>query len=320
MGRMLDALQRVGKEQGESEPPASAPTPRRPTSDAGPMLVETEEIPFIEVGPRKSMIASPSVLACSPSHHLNAKSESVEPRIENPQPAAAVARTVQFRALPGRNGSHSVIAPELVAYHAPSQPGARAYGEVLEAVLRARPSHSQNAILFFTSSLPRCGTTTTVLNLAVTAANQEHRVLVVDANLRSPAVSERLGLANAPGFREVLAGCNTLDEVIQPTAQQNLFALTAGVRDGSGIRFVAGTLRSLLRQLRQRYPLIFVDGPCWDGRPDGTILASTCDAAFLVVPEQEADTQRTDALLQSLPSQGICLAGCILMAGTLPVR
>jgi polysaccharide biosynthesis transport protein len=191
---------------------------------------------------------------------------------------------------------------------------------VLDAVLHTGPAQDRAGILLFISALPRCGNTNTLLNLALTAASQDRRVLVVDANLHAPSVAERLGLPSAPGLREVLAGGNSLEDVIQPTEERNLFALTAGVREASGVRFAAATLRSLLRQLRQRYPLVFVDGPFWDGRPDGSALASACDAVFLVLPEQEAETPRTDALLQLLPGQGIRLAGCILVADACPVR
>lgn len=47
----------------DSEEPRTDPVP---VEDEGPMLADAEEIPFIEVGPQKSMEASPSVLACSP--------------------------------------------------------------------------------------------------------------------------------------------------------------------------------------------------------------------------------------------------------------
>ncbi len=144
----------------------------------------------------------------------------------------------------------------------------------------------------------------------------------MDANLRQPGVAERLGLPSAPGLREALAGTVALDAFVQPTEQPNLFALTAGspvpsgLRDGGSVlRYVAETMRSLLRELRQRFPLVFVDGPRWDGRPDVTMLGGACDAVFVVVPEQEAETPQTDALLQLIPNQGARLAGCILVTG-----
>jgi Mrp family chromosome partitioning ATPase len=77
---------------------------------------------------------------------------------------------------------------------------------------------------------------------------------------------------------------------------------------------VAETMRSLLRQLRQSFPLVFVDGPSWDGRKEDIVLASACDAVFLVVPEHEAETPSIDALVQHISTCGTRLAGCILVA------
>jgi Mrp family chromosome partitioning ATPase len=317
MGRMLDALRRADNAQTEVEEQSSARPLTIAAADSEPMRAGDEEIPFIEVGPRKSMEASPSVLACAPVSPPQApfSQSSSAPR----QEPLSVPRSVHFRALPNRSAARSRIAPELVAYHAPDQPAARPYREVLDAVLNAAAADNRPAALLFTPALPRSGNTTTLLNVALTAAcQQRRRLLVVDANLRQPAVAERLGLSAAPGLREVLAGAVALDYVIQATEQANLFALTAGVRDAAGVRFVAETMRSLLRQLRQRFPLVLVDGPRWDGRPDVTALATACDAVFLVLPEQEAETPQTDALLRLIPEQGARLAGCILVAGQSP--
>ena len=312
MGRMLDALRRAANAHTEADAQPSPPLALA-AADSERMLVHADdEVPFIEVGPQKSMEASPSVLACTPVS---------PPHAPFPQPAAAprepvsAPRSVHFRAVPDRSAARSRLAPELVAYHAPDQPAAHQYSEVCDAVLNA-VAGDRAAVLLFTPARPRSGNTTTLLNIALTAARQERRrVVVVDANPRQPAVAERLGLPAAPGLREVLAGAATLEDVLQATEQDNLFALTAGVRDAAGVRFVAETMRSLLRQLRQRFPLVFVDGPCWDGRPDVTTLATACDAVFLVAPEQEAETPQTDALLRLLPDHGARLAGCILVAG-----
>jgi len=331
MGRILDALTRANNTPGDAEQPQT--TPSAAAENAQPMLIETEEIPFIEVGPRKSMEASPSVLACaSPAAPLPLSPAPLPAPRSEPLPGLPASRSVQFRAVPSR-AARSSFAPELVAYHAPDQPAARQYRDVLDAVRNAASGSNRPAVLLFTPALPRSGATTTTLNLAITAAAAERRqrVLIVDANFRRPTVAERLGLPAAPGLREAMAGAAALDEVIQPTELAHLFVLTAGVPPlypppraegdkGEGVRFVAETLRSLLRQLRPLYPLLFVDGPRWDGKPDVTALGAACDAVFLVTSESEAETPQTDALLRLIPEQGARLAGCILVADPSPLH
>ncbi|HTU92903.1 MAG TPA: hypothetical protein VMF69_22675 [Gemmataceae bacterium] len=65
------------------------------------MLTETEEIPFIEVGPQKSMEASPSVMACIPN--VAAPSLALrackEPSLRACEKSAASPRSVPFRAV-----------------------------------------------------------------------------------------------------------------------------------------------------------------------------------------------------------------------------
>jgi Mrp family chromosome partitioning ATPase len=180
--------------------------------------------------------------------------------------------------------------------------------------MAAQLSAGRSQVVLCTASCAGAGTTTVLLNVAITAARQEDRhVLVVDANGRTPAVARRLGLSAAPGLREVLAGAVSLGPTIQQTAQRNLCALTAGQggEDG-GVRPVVEALPMVLRMLREQFPLVFVDAsPCDDG-PLAATLASACDAAYLVVEQAQAETPEVVELLRTLRQQGGPLYGCIL--------
>ena len=137
---------------------------------------------------------------------------------------------------------------------------------------------------------------------------------MLSGQVKKSAVAQRLGLTDATGLRQVLAGSVVLDDALQKTEQESLFALTAGVENlGGNLRFVAETVRSVVRQLRQRFDLVFVDGPTWDGKTEAVQAATACDAAYLVLPEQEADSPRVDELFQAIPDKGVRLAGCIFV-------
>src|SRR5262249_34937438 len=140
----------------------------------------------------------------------------------------------------------SRFAPELVAYHAPDLPAGERYRELLAALLSAAGvlPGDRCPVLLFTTAEPGAGATTVQLNVAITAARQgRRRVVVVAATLARPAVAERLGLPTVPGLREVLAGSAALEQALQPTEQANLRALTAGLAvSGPGTRYVAETM------------------------------------------------------------------------------
>jgi Mrp family chromosome partitioning ATPase len=232
-------------------------------------------------------------------------------------PAQPALMTVQFRPAPGGvlpRPPSARFAPELVAFHRPDHPVSEQYRALVASLLGDYPSAATGQALLFTAAAPGAGTTTVLLNAALTMARAgRQRIAVVDANLRRPAVAARLGLPDTPGLREVLAGLASLEDAVQPTGQPNLHALTAGEAVAASVVRLAGAgMRLVLRQLCQMFDHVLVDGPCWDGRPEVVALGAACDAVFLVLPEADADTPATHELLQLVPEQGALLRGCVL--------
>jgi hypothetical protein len=310
---------------------SNSPVPAEPAdTECQPIETEpAEEIPYIEVGPRHSFEGSPDVLAAAApegraaearaARFISAARTAVAKPAARPDTAPETAPTFQPSSLPRPHNvlfrslaPKSRFAPELVAFHAPGgQPSAR-YAELLESLLGAvmdKGSAGPTALLLL-GTRNEAGTTNVLLNVAITAARQGLRVVVIDANLRRPAIAARLGLAPAPGLTEVLAEERTVAEALRTTEQANLSVLTAG----SPTPTLATTeaIRWLLNELRGRFDLVLVDGPRWDGRTVAAALAGASDAVFLVVPRNEADSPPAKDLVRTLPEQGVRLAGCIL--------
>ncbi len=288
MGKFLETLKQATPRRVREEEKVRPAAP--PDASAAEDAPSDEEIPFIEVGPHKSMDASASVLAVRPA------------------PAA-----VALRPAPAADGPRMPpFAPEIVAHHQPDHPVSGQYRELLAAMT---PARGQGApALLLAPALPGTDAVVVLLNLAVTAARQgNHRVVVVDANPRQPAVAERLGLPARPGLSDVLAGAVALEQALQPTGQANLTVVTAGAPAPAGPRLVVETPASVLRQLRRLCDLVLVHGPAWDGRPEAT-MAAACDVVYVVLPEQEAGTPRLDELLRTVSRPGARFGGCILAA------
>jgi Mrp family chromosome partitioning ATPase len=202
------------------------------------------------------------------------------------------------------------LAPELVAFHQPEHAISGQYRELASCLL-AQPPAAQPQVLLFTSNGTGVGTTTVLLNSAITLARQNlRRVVVVDANLRRAALAQRLGLASGPGLREVLAGRLPVEEALQPSVLPGLVALTAGEMEGVALARLAGeSMRSVLAHLREEHDLVLVDGPRWDGRPEVVALGCACDAVYLCLPEADLETADTSDLLQVIAEQGASVRG-----------
>lgn len=314
MGKILNALQHPDRNGVPGTPARDDPAPalRAARADAPETADEENEdqVPFIEVGPHRSMEGSPDVLASQVRAGRESPSVPIGPRLVA-EPVEAAGPPL-FRQVPGIHGPR--FAAELVAYHRPDHALSQQYSRLIQPLLAPAPE-GRARVLLFSAARPGCGTTTVLLNLAITAARHSRkRVVVVDGNLRRPALAQRLGLGEVAGLRDVLSGTLPMEQALQETDQANLFALPAGKPQPiQGIRYLAEPIRSLLRQLRHRFDLVLVDGPRWDGQPDVVMLGAACDAVYLVVSEQEAESAQVDELYQSIPGQGANLGGCILI-------
>jgi Mrp family chromosome partitioning ATPase len=311
MGRMLEALTQPRGECSRKEA-EDRPAPPPAVSDAP--ADEEAALPFIEVGGPAALVeGSPDVMASSPPKSV-VPAKSAPARVEPPVPAMPDpgAWTVQLHAWSGGLPMPRPLAAELIAFHQPAHAVSVQYRALLDGLLAQLPA-GRSQVVLLTSPAPWAGTTTVLLNLAITAARQEgRRVAVVDANLRRPALAERLGVASSPGLRDVLAGTAALAQALQETSQANLHAVSAGHATPGEARLPLDWLLPTLRQLREQFDLVFVDAPSWNEGSEVAALAATCDAVYMVLNQPGQAPGEGSTALPLLRQPPNNLQGCIL--------
>ncbi|HJZ58342.1 MAG TPA: hypothetical protein VKE74_25595, partial [Gemmataceae bacterium] len=182
--------------------------------------------------------------------------------------------------------------PGLVALHLPDHPVSAEY-RTLRDEIRAQLPEPAPRVLLFTAATTEVGTSTVLLNLAVTLAREEApRVLVIDANISRPAIARMLALKPAPGLSEVLATKVPLAWAAQSSSVPNLQALAAGAASGSTASAIGEDLPRLIEQLRQWYDWVLIDGGVWGVVPDRDATCPAADAVYLVT--READVARPE--------------------------
>lgn len=154
----------------------------------------------------------------------------------------------------------------------------------LRAVMLKRAYQAGHKTVVVMSGLPGSGTTTVACNMALAAAAADRRVLLIDANLRRPAVHKVFGSLESPGLADVLSQQATLEGSIQATSVPSLDILSAGTREARVVeRLSTNSMTDLLTQARASYDLVLIDVAPAIVSGDGVALAGRCDASILVV-------------------------------------
>lgn len=150
-------------------------------------------------------------------------------------------------------------------------------------------------------------------NLAISFAQTEKKVLLVDCDLRKGRVHRLFDVPNTDGLSNLLT--DSLDNAgyyIHRTAIRNLDIMTCGTYPPNPSELLASKKnRKLIMELRRRYDIIIFDGAPIGGLADSVILASMVDETLIVV--KDGFTSRSDlmAAKEELKKVGAQIAGVV---------
>jgi polysaccharide biosynthesis transport protein len=148
--------------------------------------------------------------------------------------------------------------------------------------------------LAVTSATAGAGSSTVAIHLAQAAAAMGQRVLLVDANLRSPKLQTLLGLDNTLGLGTLMTTDLGWDRAIQhlalPAALNPslecapLSVLAAGeVQQDATILLSSSKMQALKQSLQAAFDLVIYDTASLADSVDGGLVATTTDGLLMVV-------------------------------------
>lgn len=210
--------------------------------------------------------------------------EVLDQRVKSPADVALIPRARLAGLIP--HASEDPSSPEKIESVFRDQPRgvlAESYRQ-LRSLISKRMHQGGHKSLLVMSGMPGSGATTVALNLAHAFAAAEHRVLLIDANLRRPTIHKHLGLREGPGLADALAGLGAVEELVQDGGNPNLSVLVAGTPDKRVYeRLSSQAMADLLAAAGPRYDVILLDVAPGIVAGDGVALAHRCDATLLVV-------------------------------------
>ena len=156
-------------------------------------------------------------------------------------------------------------------------------------------------IIGVTSAVSSDGKSINCLNLAISFAQTESRVLLIDCDLRRPNTARLLGLDASPGVSNVIVGLNSLDESVRKTEYENLDVLLSGdIPPNPSELLGSEVMGDILKELSSMYDYIFIDTPPVNVVADPCILSEYMSGIVLVVRQGLSDRNAVSAAIDQL--------------------
>ena len=168
-------------------------------------------------------------------------------------------------------------------------------------------------VITISSALPAEGKTTTACNIALTLAQSGARVVLVEGDLRKPAVGKYLGISNAAGLTNVLAGQHELRDVLVSYQRNTLAVLPSGPTPPNPSEMLGSQqMRHLLATLAADYDVVIIDAPPLLPVTDAAVLAAAADGAIMVIRHGKSRREEVERATQALTSVNAKVLGTVL--------
>lgn len=183
--------------------------------------------------------------------------------------------------------------------------------QMLQANLRFISSDKKLTSLVLTSSVAGEGKSEVCANLAASIAQTNRRVLLVDADMRSPNQHHLWNVVNSVGLSHVLVGEGRLEDALQPVSD-HLTLLTAGVTPPNPMALLdSERMAALIELFREQFDYIIFDTPSLTGCADAAVLGNLADGVLMVMRPRHVTYDRAIAAKSLLARAGVNVLGLV---------
>ncbi len=191
--------------------------------------------------------------------------------------------------------------------------------KILRTQVKHRLRENGWNVVGITSAGPGEGKTLTAVNLAVSLAMETTQtVLLVDSDLRNPAIHEVLGIKDAPGLADYLVNNRPIADLLVHPSIGRLVVLPGGRAISNSTEILSSPrMQALVEEFKHRYPsrVVIFDLPPLLHTADVLAFAPFIDALLLVVEEGKTTSDELQQALTMLKHSSPVLGTVLNKAG-----
>lgn len=216
--------------------------------------------------------------------------------------AGVLAKQFKFQLLDTKGALQSGrISRRLAVAHQPYSPEAEAFRKLRAEVLQRTSVREGAAVIAIVGAQAKEGRSHVAASLAITLSQMNRQTLLIDANMRRPALDRMFGISNRFGLSTLLAGRQSdSGREIHPITEQ-LSVLPSGPKPPNPLEILdPPNFEMVLNRVEGKYDLVIVDTPAaWD-TADALVIALQCTHVLMVVREDHSLIERIQKTENSL--------------------
>ena len=195
----------------------------------------------------------------------------------------------------------------------PENPLVQAYRSI-QTALQFSSTHGLPKLICITSAVDTEAKTTSAVALAIQFAQAGNRVLLLDTNLKHPALHKAFGRDNQSGLTNVLAGGESPANVTLETPVANLYYMPSGPSPIKPAELLSSEkMQDILEMAREKFDCIIMDAASLQGAGDALVTAQMADAVILTIRAGATRIKTIKSALQQLEKSGISPLGCMMV-------
>ena len=193
----------------------------------------------------------------------------------------------------------------------PSSPIAEAYRKIATNIEFSNIDNEIKTIMI-TSAKQDEGKTTTICNLVMVMTELKKKILLIDLDLRKPAVHKTFKISNKQGLTDILINKDDYKSYLH-NVYQGLDILTTGMIPANPTEIInSKALKELIKEMSKSYDYIFIDAPPVMLVSDPITISTYSDAVILAIEHGKTEKELAKKAVESLKQVNANIIGAVL--------
>lgn len=166
------------------------------------------------------------------------------------------------------------------------------------------------------------GKSSIAINLGISYAQINKKVVIVDCDMRLPTVAAKIGIPSKPGLSNFLIGDNEVDDlVIRRVEDMGIDVVPAGNIPPDPTKLLESAyMNNLMEVLRKHYDIIVIDLPPLTPVSDAAILSKYIDGYLIIVKHSSSEYAKVEDTLRQLEFANAKIIGFVYNGKTFENR